>query len=85
MQIGRSMLVEKGTLFCIFLCLTIQGLEYVDGACFMSCVVTNKWSDWSTQAWNSNKLALRIHKIGDDYVVSQERTFLQYMYTFSKP
>ena len=36
----------------------------------MSCVVTNQWSDWSTQAWNSNKLALRIHKIQDDYVVS---------------
>lgn len=35
----------------------------------MSCVVTNNWSDWSTQAWNSNKLALRIHKIQDDYVV----------------
>ena len=49
---------------------TWKGLEYVDGACFMSCVVTNNWSDWSTQAWNSNKLALRIHKIQDDYVVS---------------
>ena len=53
---------------------TVQGVEYVDGACFMSCVVTNKWSDWSTQAWNSNKLALRIHKIQDDYVVSQKIT-----------
>lgn len=48
------------------------GLEYVDGACFMSCVVTNNWSDWSTQAWNSNKLALRIHKIQDDYVIESK-------------
>ena len=36
----------------------------------MSCVVTNRWSDWSTQSWSSNKLALRVHKINDDYVVS---------------
>ena len=35
----------------------------------MSCVVTNKWSDWSTQSWKDNKLALRVHKIQDDYVV----------------
>ena len=47
-----------------------QGLEYVDGECSMSCVVTNRWSDWSTQSWSSNKLALRVHKINDDYVVS---------------
>ena len=35
----------------------------------MSCVATNGWSDWSTQSWKENKLALRVHKIGDDYVV----------------
>nr|XP_058962083.1 uncharacterized protein LOC131789028 [Pocillopora verrucosa] len=48
------------------------GLEYVDGECSMSCVVTNRWSDWSTQSWNSNKLALRVHKINDDYVVESK-------------
>lgn len=50
----------------------------------MSCVVTNRWSDWSTQSWNSNKLALRVHKINDDYVVSDSIvTFLNR--TFSDP
>ncbi|KAM7446690.1 hypothetical protein ABFA07_005042 [Porites harrisoni] len=48
------------------------GLEYVDGECSMSCVVTNKWSDWSTQTWKSNKLALRVHKIQDDYVIERK-------------
>ena len=48
----------------------------------MSCVVTNKWSDWSTQEWNSNKLALRVHKIKDDYVVSVSiiTSFLVYVF-----
>lgn len=58
-----------------------KGLEYVDGACFMSCVVTNNWSDWSTQAWNSNKLAIRIHKIQDDYVVSWNMVHCQQFYS----
>ena len=31
--------------------------------------MTNIWSDWSTQTWKDNKLALRVHKIQDDYVV----------------
>ncbi|XP_048577382.1 uncharacterized protein LOC116610684 isoform X1 [Nematostella vectensis] len=44
------------------------GLEFVDGTYRASCVVTNKYSDWSTQDWHDGKLALRIHKICDDYV-----------------
>lgn len=56
-----------------------QGLEYVDGECSMSCVVTNKWSDWSTQTWKSNKLALRVHKIQNDYVV-QTPTFWSFSF-----
>ncbi|XP_032227287.1 regulation of enolase protein 1 isoform X2 [Nematostella vectensis] len=45
------------------------GLEFVDGTYRASCVVTNKYSDWSTQDWHDGKLALRIHKICDDYVI----------------
>ena len=35
----------------------------------MSCVVTKKWSDWSREKWKDNKLAVRVNKIDDDYVV----------------
>ncbi|KXJ22747.1 Regulation of enolase protein 1 [Exaiptasia diaphana] len=45
------------------------GLEFVDGRYKLSCVVTNKWSDWSTQDWHESKLSLKIHKIFDDYVI----------------
>ena len=31
------------------------GIEFVDGEPRLSCVVTRKTSDWSTQAWNHNK------------------------------
>ena len=57
-----------------FLFLNCEGLEFVDGEYFMSCVVTNKWSDWSTQTWKDNKLALRVHKIRDDYVVRTQKS-----------
>ena len=35
----------------------------------MSCVVTNKFSDWSKLPWVDNRIALRVHKMHDDYVV----------------
>ena len=54
---------------CYLFILHLKGLEFVDGHFFMSCVVTNKWSDCSTHLWAESMLALRIHKIQDDYVV----------------
>ncbi|XP_068698813.1 uncharacterized protein [Montipora capricornis] len=48
------------------------GLEFVHGECFMSCVVTKKWSDWSREKWKDNKLAVRMNKIDDDYVIEMK-------------
>lgn len=45
------------------------GIEYADGTKRLSCVVTNDFSDWSTQNFDSNKLFLRLYKIGYDFVV----------------
>lgn len=46
------------------------GFEYVDGACQLSCVVTNDCSDWSTQEWgHGNCLGLRVYRQGQDYVL----------------
>lgn len=49
------------------------GIEHVDGAPRLSCVVTNGFSDWSTQPWPGGEAAmrLRISKVGanDSYVV----------------
>lgn len=49
------------------------GIEHVDGAPRLSCVVTNGFSDWSTQPWPGGKasLRLRVSKVGadDSYVV----------------
>ena len=50
-----------------------QGLEYVDGAYRLSCVVTNTHSDWSTQVYPSGKLSLRLYKLANDVVVSTQR------------
>ena len=50
------------------------GIEYVDGTPKLSCVVTNKFSDWSTQTWPGGtpvRLALRVHKIGRSDIVVQ--------------
>ncbi|XP_029214497.1 uncharacterized protein [Acropora muricata] len=48
------------------------GLEFVDNRYLMSCVVTNKWSDWSHEEWKDNRLALRVNKIDDDYVIDRK-------------
>ena len=45
------------------------GIEYADGVKRLSCVVTNDYSDWSTQNFDSNKLSLRLYKLGSDFVV----------------
>jgi regulation of enolase protein 1 (concanavalin A-like superfamily) len=37
------------------------GIEVVDGTSRLSCVVTNGFSDWSTQAWACNSLRIRVH------------------------
>ena len=46
------------------------GIEYVDGVSRVSVVVTNTYSDWSTQDWHSKSLNMRVHRInGCDLVV----------------
>lgn len=39
------------------------GIEFCDGAPRLSVVVTNDYSDWSTQPWNCTGARLRLHKI----------------------
>eukprot|EP00301_Raphidiophrys_heterophryoidea_P013621 c21084_g1_i1.p1 GENE.c21084_g1_i1~~c21084_g1_i1.p1 ORF type:complete len:243 (-),score=55.81 c21084_g1_i1:112-840(-) len=44
------------------------GIEFVDNQPLLSCVVTNEYSDWSTQVWphwngTSTSLRLRVHKV----------------------
>ena len=47
------------------------GIEYCDGQAKLSVVVTNGYSDWSTQVWPSMGAKLKIHKIlqGSSFVV----------------
>ena len=46
------------------------GIEVVDGIPRLSCVVTNKFSDWSTQQWSSANVRLRVTQKGDGaYIV----------------
>lgn len=45
------------------------GLEYVDGKYRLSAVVTNDYSDWSTQDFKHNQLGIRIYKFHQDIVV----------------
>lgn len=45
------------------------GIEVVDGAPRLSCVVCNVYSDWSTQPWSEPALRVRIHKIRESLVV----------------
>eukprot|EP01087_Luapelamoeba_hula_P019351 TRINITY_DN6397_c0_g1_i1.p1 TRINITY_DN6397_c0_g1~~TRINITY_DN6397_c0_g1_i1.p1 ORF type:complete len:240 (+),score=49.77 TRINITY_DN6397_c0_g1_i1:12-731(+) len=46
------------------------GIEVVDNIPRLSCVVTNEFSDWSTQAWSSLSLTIRVSQTGDSsYVV----------------
>lgn len=37
------------------------GIEMVDGLPRLSCVVTNVYSDWSTQTWHEPQARLRVH------------------------
>ncbi len=39
------------------------GIEYCDGVPRLSVVVTNGYSDWSTQPWPSTSARLKIHKV----------------------
>uniref|UniRef100_A0A7M5V7C6 DUF1349 domain-containing protein n=2 Tax=Clytia hemisphaerica TaxID=252671 RepID=A0A7M5V7C6_9CNID len=45
------------------------GIEFADGVKQLSCVVTNDYSDWSTQDYDSSNLAIRLYKLNSDYVV----------------
>jgi regulation of enolase protein 1 (concanavalin A-like superfamily) len=46
------------------------GIEVVDDVPRLSCVVTNEYSDWSTQTWYSLSLTIRVSQMGDSsYVV----------------
>jgi regulation of enolase protein 1 (concanavalin A-like superfamily) len=45
------------------------GIECVDGQARLSCVVTNVYSDWSTQPWPAPRLRIRVHVIGSSFVV----------------
>lgn len=45
------------------------GLEYVDGSFQLSAVVTNEFSDWSTQKWSSDRCRLRLYRFGCDFVI----------------
>lgn len=37
------------------------GIEVVDGVARLSCVVTNGFSDWSTQVWPKAEIQIRVH------------------------
>uniref|UniRef100_A0A7S3V3N5 DUF1349 domain-containing protein n=1 Tax=Aplanochytrium stocchinoi TaxID=215587 RepID=A0A7S3V3N5_9STRA len=46
------------------------GIEVVDGKPRLSCVVTNEFSDWSTQPWEALDLEIRVSQFGNgSYVV----------------
>jgi len=47
------------------------GIEFCDGVPRLSCVVTNVFSDWSTQPWKSTGARLRLHKVlqGESVVI----------------
>ena len=46
------------------------GIEYVDGIPRMGAVVTNNYSDWSTQLWNgeTTKFKIRVSRIRHSFV-----------------
>ena len=48
------------------------GIEVVDGQSRLSCVVTNGFSDWSTQTWATPSIKIRVHLLpqhGGSFVV----------------
>ena len=49
------------------------GLEFVDGRHRLSCVVTNGFSDWSTQDYKTHQLNLRVYKLHQDIVVEAKQ------------
>ena len=49
------------------------GIEYVDGKHKLSCVVTNSYSDWSTQSHPAGDLSIRLYKLGQDAVVEAKQ------------
>jgi regulation of enolase protein 1 (concanavalin A-like superfamily) len=49
------------------------GLEVVDDIPRLSCVVTNEFSDWSTQRWSSLSLTIRVSQMGDSSYVVEAR------------
>mmetsp|Transcript_1275 Transcript_1275/g.2072 ORF Transcript_1275/g.2072 Transcript_1275/m.2072 type:complete len:265 (-) Transcript_1275:234-1028(-) len=48
------------------------GIEYFDGSAKLSAVVTNIYSDWSTQVWDGFGARLRVHKIAQSNSVVLE-------------
>lgn len=48
------------------------GIENADGVNRLSCVVTNCYSDWSTQVYNSGELSIRLYKLGSDFIVERK-------------
>ena len=68
----------------MFYCLLFQGIEVVDGKCKLSCVTTNVYSDWSTQPWPTNRLAIRVYKLGNDFVVNDHLIKFQNLQQYPK-
>jgi regulation of enolase protein 1 (concanavalin A-like superfamily) len=57
------------------------GIEVVDDIPRLSCVVTNEYSDWSTQKWNSLSLTIRVSQMGDSsYVVEAQTDDMEWMF-----
>lgn len=51
------------------------GIEVVDEKPRLSCVVTNGYSDWSTQAWPESKVRIRVIIKGDSSFVVEAAPF----------
>lgn len=52
------------------------GIEYCDGKPRLSVVVTNEFSDWSTQEWDSHAVCLKVHKVKQSSSIVVEAKFL---------
>jgi len=49
------------------------GIEHTDGLNRLSSVVTNEYSDWSTQDFPFSNLTIRLFKLDSDYVVEAKK------------
>lgn len=58
------------------------GIEYCDGTSRLSVVVTNEFSDWSTQPWQSNSISLKVHKVNQSDSIVVEAAPLDSTYDF---